>query len=85
MASIRFVRILPALEVRSVRKDGVGVEVKVDSIVVISLEKTSTNLRDEVRVLREVATDMKGLAVSSSSERCTPFSTESRGAAHTSR
>ena len=43
------------------------------------------NLRDEVRVLREVATDMKGLAVSSSSERCTPFSTESRGAAHTSR
>ena len=53
MASILFVWILPPLEVDSVRKDGVGVEVKVDGVVVIGLEETCTNLRSEVRVLRE--------------------------------
>ena len=54
MASIRFVRILPTLEVDPVRKDGVGVEVKVDGVVAaISLEETCTNLCDEVRVFRE--------------------------------
>ena len=53
MASIRFVWILPPLEVDPCRKDGVGVKVKVDGGVVISLEETYTNLRDEVRVLLE--------------------------------
>ena len=37
--------ILPPLEVDPVRKDGVGVEVKVDGVVVIGLEKTGTSLR----------------------------------------
>ena len=53
MANIRFVWILPPFEIKSVRKDGVGVKVKVDGDVVISLEETSTNLRNEVRVRRE--------------------------------
>ena len=56
VTSILFVWILLPLEVDSVRKDGVGVEVKVDGVVDISLEddkETGTNLRDEVRVLRE--------------------------------
>ena len=39
------------LEVDPVWKD--GVKVKVDGVVVISLEETGTNLRDEVRDLRE--------------------------------
>ena len=81
--SIRFVRILPLLEVDPVRKDGVGVEVKVDGVVVFSLEETGTNLRDEVRVLQDdsychTPTDTTCLAVSSSGERCTPCSIESR-------
>ena len=43
------------LGVDPVRKDGVGVKVEADGIVVISLEETSTtrNLGNEVRVLRE--------------------------------
>ena len=45
VASIRFVWILPQLRVDPVRKDGVGVEVKVDGVVVIGLEKTGTSLR----------------------------------------
>ena len=36
--SIRFVWILPPLEVDPVRKDGVGVEDKVDGVVVISFD-----------------------------------------------
>ena len=31
----------------------VGIEVKVDGVVVIGLEETGTNLRSEVRVRRE--------------------------------
>ena len=55
MASIRFAWILPPLEVDPAWKVGVGVEVKVDGVVVlvIGLEETSTNLRSEVRVRRE--------------------------------
>ena len=61
MANIRFIWILPPLEVDPVRKDGVGVEVEVDGVVVIGLEvqsrsrveETGTNLRSEVRVRRE--------------------------------
>ena len=53
MASIRFVWIHPPLEIDPVRKDGVGVEVKVDILGGIRLEETGTNLRDKVRVLRE--------------------------------
>ena len=54
--SILFVWILSPLEVDPVRKDDVGVtprEVSVDGVIVISLEETGTNLRDEVCVLRE--------------------------------
>ena len=50
---IRFVWNLPPFEVDPVRQDGLGVEVMVDGVVVTSLEETSTNLRDEVRVLQE--------------------------------
>ena len=52
VANILFVWILPPLEVDPVRKDGVGVEVKVkvDGVVVIGLEETGTSLRIEVRV-----------------------------------
>ena len=39
VGNIRFVWILPPLEVDPVQKDGVG-DVKVDSVVVISLEET---------------------------------------------
>ena len=53
VASIGFVWILPPLEVDPVWKNGVGVEVKVDGVVVISLEENGTNLRDEVCVLRD--------------------------------
>ena len=35
----------------SVRKDGVGTEVKVDGVVAISVLETDTNFRDEVRLL----------------------------------
>ena len=45
--------ILPPLELDPVRKNGVGVEGKVDGVVVISLDEIGTNLRDEVRLLRE--------------------------------
>ena len=50
---VRFIWNLPPLEVDPVRKDGVGVEVRVDGVFVICLEETSTNLRSDVRVLRE--------------------------------
>ena len=53
MANILFVWILPPLEVDPVRNDGVGVEVKVDGVVVIGLEDTGTSLRIEVRVRQE--------------------------------
>ena len=49
---ILFVWILPPLEVDPVRKDGVGIKVKVDgvvAVVVVAFDETSTNLRDEVR------------------------------------
>ena len=52
MAIIRFVWILPPLEVDPVPNDGVGVEVKVYGVVIIGLEDTCMNLRDEIRVLR---------------------------------
>ena len=44
---------LPPLEVDSdsVRKDGVGTEVKVDGVVAISVLETDTNFRDEIRLL----------------------------------
>ena len=48
---MRFVWILPPLMVDPVRKDGIGVEVKIHGVVGISLEETCTKLRDEVRVL----------------------------------
>ena len=51
--SIRSVWILPPLEVDPIRKDGVGVEVKVDGVVVISFEEKGANLREQVRVHRE--------------------------------
>ena len=50
VANIHFVWILPPFEVDPVRKDGVGVEVKVDGVVVIGLEETGTSLRIEVCV-----------------------------------
>ena len=78
MASIRFVWILPPLEVDPVRKDGVGVQVKVDGRVFVM---TCTNLRDEVVRFGMIVTYTTDLAVSSSGEICTPCSTESRGAA----
>ena len=53
MQGIHFVWILPPLDVDPVWKDGVDAKVKVDGVVVISLEETCTNLGDEVRVLRE--------------------------------
>ena len=53
VANICFVWILPPLEVDPVRKDGVGVEVKIDGVVVIGLEETGTSLRIEVRVRQE--------------------------------
>ena len=55
MSSINFVWILPPLEVDPVRKDGpgVGIKDKVDGAVAIRFEVTGTNLRDEVRVLRD--------------------------------
>ena len=37
---LRVVHLLPPLEVDPVRNDGVGVEVKVDGVVVTSLEET---------------------------------------------
>ena len=43
-------------------KDGVGVEVKVDGVVVISLKEPCTNLRDEVRALREDSYHYDGLS-----------------------
>ena len=54
VSSIRFIWILPLLaEVDPVRKDGVGIKVKVNGVVVISLEETSKNLCSEFRVLLE--------------------------------
>ena len=55
VASISFVWIISLHEVDPVRKDGVCVEVKVDGVVVISLDETGKNLRadSEVRVLQE--------------------------------
>ena len=53
MQSIRFVWILPQIKVDPVRKDGVNVEVKVDGLVVVSLEEICTNLSDEVCAPRE--------------------------------
>ena len=66
-----------------VKKYGVSVKVEVDGVVVISLE-TSTKLRDEVRVLREdsyLYYRLSCILRGSAGERCTPCSTESRGAA----
>ena len=53
VASIRFVWILPPLEVDPLWKDGVGVEVRFDGVVVLGLEETVTNLRGEIRVPRK--------------------------------
>ena len=53
MASILFVWILPLFEVDPVWKGGVGLEVKVDGVVIISLDETGTNLRSEVRLRLE--------------------------------
>ena len=73
---IRFVSILPPLEVDPVWKDGIGVEVKVDGVVVITDSSVSTR---QVRILvmtfvffGKIATDSRsdttGLAVSCSGE-----------------
>ena len=84
--SISFVWIRALLEVDPVWKARVSVQVKVDDVVVISLEETCTNLCDEVRdtnfvFFGKIATDKTGLAVSSSGERCTPCSIEPRAEA----
>ena len=93
MASIRFVWILPPLEVDPVRKDGVGVEDKVDVVVGIGLRgatdsRSRPESRRQVRIFvvkfvcaGKIATDTTGIAVSFSEAICAPCSTESRGAA----
>ena len=79
VANIRFVWILPPLEVDPVRKDGVGVEVRLMAL-------SSSVSRRPVRVFvlkfvcaRKIATDTTGITVSVSKAICAPCSTESRG------
>ena len=81
MAGISFVWILSPLEVDLVWKDGVGVEVKVDGVVFMSLEEAYMKLRDEVRVLRQDSYRYYRLSCILLGERRTPCSTESRGVA----
>ena len=79
VASICFVWILSPLEVDPVRKDGVSIMITVDGGFATRFEVTGTTLL-QIFVMK-FATDTTGLAASSSCERCTPCSTESRGAA----
>ena len=62
MASIRFVWTLSPLEIDPVQKDGVDVEVKVDGVVVLSLDEIGANLRDKFVCSGNMATDTTGLA-----------------------
>ena len=59
-----FVWILPPREVDPVSEDGVGIEVKVDGVIVLSLE--ARIFVTKFVVLGKIAADKTGLAVSSS-------------------
>ena len=61
VANIHFVWILPLLEVDPVRKDGVGVEVKVDGLVVNCLEETGKSRTVDDSMVADGSLSIPGL------------------------